>query len=448
MRYLFIIIASLLSNYAIAQDTPPKDNSPLTFIGLGETIEQNLSGSNGMAGLSATYRDAYHLNILNPASLSSLRSATYELGLFARKSKLDAGTTSNSAKSINLQYLALGFSLKNQINELLDKREKSDWNYGMQLSVTPFTQVGYDVTNTTYNPAIGIVSSAHKGRGGAYRFQWGTGVGYKGFSAGATLGYMFGSITNTYRSVLTSSSNAFQSNFLSTYDLRGIVYNGGLQYDYAFMKKGEKGKMVESGKHIIFGVFGNPSTSFRNYTTTNITRVNTSNTTNGGYAIDTFVNEVGKKNLGTMPGSFSAGIMYEESDKLRVGVNYTSTKWSNYTNAARQSEKLGNASKLALGVEYTPNANSFTSFWNRVRYQAGYFTGKDARIFKNEQIVHSGFTVGMGMPLKLPRNQISFMQVTLEKGKFKHSYLTTDYYQLNLGFTLNDNGWFYKRRFD
>jgi hypothetical protein len=343
----------------------------------------------------------------------------------------------------------LGFSLKNQVNELLDKREKSNWNYGMQLSVAPVTQVGYNVTNTTRNPSIGVVTSTHKGRGGAYQFQWGTGVGYKGFSAGATLGYMFGSISNTYTSALESTSNAYQSNFYNAYDLRGLVYNGGVQYDYAFMKKGDKGKMEQNGKHIIFGAYGNPSTSFRNYTTSNVTLVNTNYVgPNGGFVIDTFVNIINKKNLGTMPGNFSVGVMYEQTDKLRIGVNYSTSKWSNYKNASRPNEKLADSNKFSVGVEYTPNANSFTSFFSRVRYQAGFYTGKDPRVFKGEQIGHTGFTVGLGMPLKLPRNQISFMQVTFEKGTFKHSYLNTDYYQLNFGFTLNDNGWFYKRRFD
>ena len=452
MRHLLILIACLSANYIFAQDAPPKDNAPLTHIGLGEIVEQNLSGSVGMSGLSATYRDAYHINILNPASLAALKSTAYELGFFVRSTTNTTPTTATKATSGNLQYMVLGFPLKNQVNELLDKREKSPWNYGMQLSVAPYSKVGYDVTNTKTDPTLGTTTYNYKGRGGAYKFEWGTGASYKGFAAGVTVGYLFGNISASGTTILDNSvvPNGYQNSYQTNYDLRGFIWNAGIQYDYAFKKLDDKKRKVDNGKHIIVGAYGNPATTFRSYTSELITHVNPYYITNasGAYAIDTFRNIVGARKNGVLPGEAAFGIMYEETDKWRIGINYVANNWNKYTNEARPGETLKASNKLSIGAEYVPNAGSFGSYWNRVRYQAGFYTGKDPRTFNGNQLKRQGFTLGLGMPLRLPRNQISFMQVTFESGKYSIPTFTARYYQVSFGFTLNDNGWFYKRRFD
>jgi len=60
-----------------------------------------------------------------------------------------------------------------------------------------------------------------------------------------------------------------------------------------------------------------------------------------------------------------------------------------------------------------------------------------------------GVTFGFGFPLVLPRQQTSFVNAAFELGKIgTDSAIEESYVRLTLGFTMNDNTWFYKRRFE
>ena len=60
-----------------------------------------------------------------------------------------------------------------------------------------------------------------------------------------------------------------------------------------------------------------------------------------------------------------------------------------------------------------------------------------------------GVTFGMGMPIILPRQGKSFINLGFEVGKqgFADS-LEETFFKFNLGFTLNDDTWFFKRKFN
>jgi hypothetical protein len=60
-----------------------------------------------------------------------------------------------------------------------------------------------------------------------------------------------------------------------------------------------------------------------------------------------------------------------------------------------------------------------------------------------------GVTLGIGLPVILPRQQTSFVNLALEIGKIgADSPIEETYVRFTAGFTLNDNTWFYKRRFE
>jgi hypothetical protein len=53
------------------------------------------------------------------------------------------------------------------------------------------------------------------------------------------------------------------------------------------------------------------------------------------------------------------------------------------------------------------------------------------------------------LPVILPRQQTSFVNLALEIGRIgADSPIEETYFRLSAGFTLNDNTWFYKRRFE
>ena len=189
-----IVIASLCLFVTVLTFAQPKFNSPYSRLGLGNLANQNFGAMNGMADLSATYQDRYHVNLLNPASLSALQATAFEVGIRAKYGNLQSDSESIEVWSGNLAYLSLGFPLSNPINEVLD-RKKSKLDWGMNFALLPYSFVGYDVQSEEIVDDIGKIEYFFQGTGGTYKFMWGNGVKFGNLSAGVNLGYLFGKIS-------------------------------------------------------------------------------------------------------------------------------------------------------------------------------------------------------------------------------------------------------------
>jgi len=421
----------------------PKTNSPYSRFGLGDPVNQFLAAPAGMAGLSAAFHDRYHLNLLNPASLSQLQATAFEVGLDAKYTSLESNGASEEIWSGNLTYLALGFPLINPINEVLD-RKRRDIGLGMAFSLQPYTTVGYNIATESVDPDVGLVSNDLKGNGGTYRLNWGNGFHYKGFSAGFNLGYQFGKITNSRRVVFDSLELAYVSEFLDEVSVSGVVWSAGLQYTHKFTKPNANGEPEPTGKRLIFGAYGNSATGFNTETSRFIERYSFV------YNLqDTIFNQEGIEQDGTLPSAFTLGISYEDLNKLRLGAEFGVENWSGYRNEAKPDNNLQDTWSVRVGGEFIPNHLSYNNYLERVRYRLGFFYEQDPRTFDGEQLLNYGITIGMGFPIILPRQRTSFVNLAVEAGQFGLSEgLQENYVRMTLGFTLNDNTWFFKRKFN
>ena len=424
------------------RDIRPKQNSPLSRFGLGDPLDRWHAAQAGFGGLSATYQNGYHLNLVNPASLASLASTSFEVGLYARNSTLEDNTGSANSWQGNLSYLALGFPLRNPINLSLEELENS-WNGGMAFQIAPTTLVGYDLRLVDVDPVTGTTSNNLRGTGGTYKFSWATAGRYRGISGGLSLNYNFGKLTNTRVVLFDSIPDALASEFLEEFSVGGFNLGYGAQYGLDLMETNEEGERVPSGKRIVFGVNGqlgrtletNANTFFRRFSPTRSLVVS-----------DTLRFEEEQIGELDLPGEVTFGVAFHDLNRLYVGAEYSRSAYSNYRNEAKP-EQLVDASRFAVGVEYIPNATSYNRFWQRVRYRAGFRMEDDPRSVNGVQARRNGVSLGLGIPIRLPRQQISFLDFAVEYGKFgAPDVLDESYVQLTLGFSLNDNTWFFKRK--
>jgi hypothetical protein len=84
-----------------------------------------------------------------------------------------------------------------------------------------------------------------------------------------------------------------------------------------------------------------------------------------------------------------------------------------------------------------------------VRYRAGAFLREDPRYIEGKSFENIGITLGLGFPITLPRQQTSFVNVAFELSRNgAGTSIEEQYAKVTLGFTLNDNTWFFKRRFE
>ncbi len=424
----------------------PKSNSPYSRFGLGDLSDQYFSAAGGMGGLGAAFYDPFHINLLNPASLAQLQATAFEVGMFAKYAKLKEGDQSDEAWSGNLNYLALAFPLKNTINQALD-RSRSPWSVGMGFALLPYSTVGYDILSSTTDPDYGLASNTLRGSGGAYRVQWGLGVRYKNFALGGSAAYQFGKIINSRVVTFDSLDTSFSTDFLDEISISGFVFTLGAQYTLEFNKPGTTtGTTAPRGDRMIFGAYVGNGGNFTTNTSRLYQRVNISDYS----LLDTILDESGRRQKGTMPSEFSLGVMYEKINKFRIGLDYTTAAWSGYRNEAKP-ENLLDTWRVSAGVEYIPDIISYNKYSRRVRYRAGAYYSLDPRSINGDQLTRYGVTLGFGLPIILPRQQTSFVNIALEAGKFGltgDTGLRESYVKATFGFTLNDNTWFFKRKFN
>ncbi|MCB9299623.1 MAG: hypothetical protein H6566_03180 [Lewinellaceae bacterium] len=421
----------------------PKINSPYSRYGLGNLVDQFYAGPGGMAGMSAAFHDPYHLNILNPASLTQLQSTAFEVGLYAQYSGLKGEEATQGIWSGNLQYMALGFPLINPINETLDRR-KSPIRLGMAFALQPYSIVGYNIEAPVESPDLGLVTNYLKGTGGTYNLTWSNAISYKGFSAGATLGYLFGKLTNSRRVEFDSLNDAYVTEFLDDVSLSGLFWRFGLQYTHDFKKLNANGELEPSGRRLIFGAHGSSTNDFNTKSSHYAERYSFT------YGVqDTIQDGSIVEQKGTLPSSLAIGLTYEHRNKLRIGTEFEIQNWSGYVNDGKPEDPLSDTWRGMVAVEIIPNYLSYNNYFERVRYRFGAFYGTDPRSFGGEQLRKYGVTAGFGFPLILPRQRISFVNLALEAGQFGLAdTLRENYVKMTLGFTLNDNTWFFKRKFN
>ena len=107
-----------------------------------------------------------------------------------------------------------------------------------------------------------------------------------------------------------------------------------------------------------------------------------------------------------------------------------------------------NSGVFKVGGEWCPEPNSYTSFLKRSKYRAGFRTGTMPLTIDGSQAKVVSGTIGFGFPVFVNR-QISHVNIGLEMGKKTYgSSFSEQFYKLQIGFNLNDDLWFLKRKFE
>ncbi len=427
----------VLMFFTLTLAAQPKDNSPYSRIGLGKPIDHSLS-SVGFGGLSAAYADPLHLNLLNPAAYGTLNTTVFEAGLYGIHSNLKSDNQKTSVWSGNLSHLALAFPLRNPLNDALSKKKREVF-WAMNLALLPATTIGYDIETLVVDPEVDTVTNSFQGTGGTNKMIVGIGARRKDFSFGLNLGYFFGSLESERLVNIGNLVGGYADRYLDDLNIRGFIWNAGVQYKLDLDKKTEE--EYYTGRSLIFGAYGNSATDFSVKSTKYRLGENYWYNPN---EIDTLFSQVDFKENGKLPAEFTLGVVYQKMAKYRIGAEYGFAGWSGYENEAKP-ETLFDSHRFAVGAEYIPDYSSYNKYLNRIRYRAGFYYRNDPRL---EELNQYALTLGFGLPLVLPRQQTSFVNLSFEFGKYTTpDDIKENFVKIALGFTLNDNSWFYKRKF-
>ncbi len=437
---LWTLAAPLHAQFSTPGFDFPSFNSPYSRLGLGDLAIRQNAATLGMGRISAAWQDPLQANLTNPAAMAFLRTASFEGALFAKYAVLDGPEGQDQVWNGNLTYLSLAFPLVNPLNRVLENRQ-TPFNWAMNIALAPFSSVGYIVTAEAEIPPMDTVKNHFLGSGGIYTLSWGNAWRYKNFAAGIHLNWLFGKIASNRQVEFLTTESPYHDVFVDDTAYRGMVWKGGLQYRYDFKEKQADGTVEPSGASFVLGLFGQISQPFR--TDSEVRRMGVNNSLPDA---DTVLNIVNQAGNGTLPATLSVGIMYQVVNKLRIGAEYGFARWSQYQNDARPNERLFDTWNLAAGIEFTPDYQSYNNYFARARYRLGFFHRTDPRV---QDMKETGLTLGAGFPLIKPRQEVSWINIALELGRTAPPQgLKETWMRLTFGFTLNDNSWFFKRKFN
>jgi long-subunit fatty acid transport protein len=420
--FLFVSTSVFITSTANAQNiTRSFENAPFSRYGVGEEVNAINPALKSMGSITSAYADPYTINTDNPASYATLKYVTYEAGATMSSRTVLAGDQKYKTGAANLSYLTIGVPLGK--------------NGGMVIGYRPMTNVGYTLNDTTQT-LIGKSVNSYTGKGGLNYFYIGGAGKYKGFSLGANLGYLFGTIQNA--SLLqnidtTYNNNSEFSKYSQTgglYFKLGALYEAEISDEYTLRIGGTLALSQKINSELNDYWISHPS-----YATD----------TSGS---DTAYNASKVKTKLTLPMRYSLGVQLAKSDQLLVGIDYTYTNWSQFNNSSFQDSIGKSAYKLSVGAEYTPNSTSLYKYWQRANYRIGFYYGQDYVSINSKQMNYYAITFGIGLPFKRTNDRI---QTSMEIGRIgtqSSDLIKQNFIRFSLGISLSDRSWFQKRKYD
>ena len=434
IKKLVLVFIAVIAIHGYAQQGT---TSPYSFYGIGSLKFKGTVENRSMGGLSI-YTDSIHVNLRNPASYAGDNLATwgnesrpvkFAVGGGYTSNNLESNTNSEKASSTTFNYLSLNIPLG---------------KFGFGFGLIPYTSVGYKLESVN---SSGNVDNRFEGEGGLNKAFLGFGYQLaKGLSAGVDFQYNFGNIQNTiidfqYSDGIPTQYQSLESN---RSDLSGLNLNFGLSYK----------TMLNPKLELVSSMAFSPSSDLNSKNERSISTIAITSES-GQYNIRNTVNTdleasgLQETDL-VLPSKFSFGAGIGEPRKWFVGVESTLLSASEFVNElSNNGTNYEDAYSFSLGGFYIPQYNSFSSYWKRVVYRAGFRTEEAGLNINNESIKEFGISFGVGIPVgdaRLFSNANLGFEIG-QRGTKNSNLIQENFINFQLSLSLNDR-WFQKRKYD
>jgi hypothetical protein len=466
---LFILIFSV-SEKVIAQSLT---SSPYSRYGIGEVNPPYFANLAGMGGaFIATRADTnapIFLNVANPAAIAYVRYTTLELGGFGQFTNYSNSNTTIKNKTANFSYGALGFPL----------RQRGAACFG----VMPYSNVGYNLTQTSVVDNVGSVIYNYTGEGGINRAFIGLGLNpfkstlIKFYRSGARdtaikynegkkfkrkkfgrellsetniggkMSYLFGGINHTSDVIYPGSILYYNTKRVQNTRVADIAGDFGIQTAFNIDSIGNR-ELRQKVKVGIGYYISLPSVLNVNYNSV-IYNYNL-NAFGDEIPKDTILNVKDKKSSIKLPLEQGIGFNIKKGEKLSASIDLAYTNWQQFRYLDNVND-LRNSYRVSLGLNYVPNkfAAGNNAYIRRMQYRIGATYSNGFLDLKNTPINNYAVTVGLGLPVGIYR-QFSVVNLSAQfgqTGSVNNGLIREKYIRIVVGFTFNDV-WFKKFRYD
>ena len=422
-----VLITASMVAATVAAQAQSGTNSPYSQYGLGSLSEQAGGFNRGMNGLGQGFHEHNQINYLNPASYASIDSLSFifDAGISGHITNYSEGGVKVNAKNANFEYLVAGFRAAKHL--------------GVSFGILPYTNIGYEYSSTnklggssTGSSSTTSYVNSYSGSGGLHQIYLGVGWSpVKGLAVGVNGSYLWGDYT---RSVVNSYTDAY-ANTLSRYysaSVNSYKVDFGLQYTRKITKNDELtlGLTYSLGHKLGAAPECNEI----------------SNNSQTGVADTTLHKGLSELEI---PAVYGVGVMWNRSNKLKLGVDYQLQKWGAVSDpqyAGMQNHGLvySDRHKLTLGGEICPKENG-RNFLERVHYRFGAsYATNYMKINNQDGPKEYSVSAGFGIPIMNGYNNRSLLNISAQWVKQDcKAFVTENTFRINIGLTFNER-WFAK----
>ena len=433
---LLILLAITAAGYA--QNTNVGTNSPYGRYGYGILSDQAIGASEGMGGISYGLRRSQQVNPGNPASYSVIDTMTMVFDMGTSVSVANFSDNANKQRYVNgnLDYIAMQFPIGGKL--------------GASVGLIPYSKTGYKFGQLKTLPDLSYTET-FTGTGGLSQIYGGLAVEpFKNFSAGVNVSYLFGNYN--YNRLLSSYSEAsmLSRNQTSSYRIRDLKYDLGLQYTIP----------IKKSESVTLGVVYTPAIKSK----ADIFNVDANINSSGG--IDQLISSdtlTGQEFH--LPHSFGAGFTYAKTNLL-LGLDasyqlWEGVKYPSLLDGLDDNNRFNNRLRVNAGGEYVIDPFS-NNFMERVRFRAGLsysnsytnvsiFDSANEQTFKTGGFNEYGVTFGVGVPfLDMVSRRISTLNLNFGYKLLQPNdplMIKQQMFTISLNANINEF-WFFKRQFD
>ena len=392
--------------------------STFSFEGLGSLAHQGMPNNFGMGEVGIGTPAVWHINTQNPAYLVYNNLSTFQIGVELDNRRFSGQDISGTESNGSLRFLAYAFPIM-----------PGKWS--SSIGILPYSTVNY---NTFSEGTVGGMEdvnqfSDNRGEGGLTNLYWSNGFRLKKkLMVGIRANFTFGSIekesTISIRGANVPISIINYQNQESYTDLNFLV---GLGYRYDFTEK----------TFLNFGFVYSSQSQLNGTSTLSLARLSTTGS------------ELDNQDLGTnaveqdLPRTLGFGLSYQKLNHYTIGLDFKTQGWEATQN---EDQTFNNFSKIAIGIEWTPDYDNISSYFKRVRYSFGLNRTKLPYIINGQSLTE----LGVNFSASLPVSGFSSLELAFKLGQLGETgngLIRENYFKIVIGATINDR-WFVQRRYD
>ena len=410
------LAALMAAGLAPEADAQNSTISPYSRFGYGILSDNSNAEQRGMGGVGYAMRNGRTINFKNPASYAAIDTLTFlfDMAVDCKGLNTTEGDLSGKNFTGGLDYVSLQFPITRY--------------GGGAVGLKPFSEVGYK-----FGTEITNGHNSREGSGALNELFLGvSGRPFKGFTVGANISYLFGTLYNdTYVYTETSNTTLFER----VLEVRDYQLQFGAQYEID----------VNSNNKLGLGVVYSPKKDFRGHTY--------------GVRYDIGLDKTPPDTIGytklkggySRPETWGAGISWNHRSRLFVEADFTYQPWKKAKFAPLEGFDTGNENgqafddrwRAALGVSYMPNPRG--NWVSRVSYRlGGYYSNDYVRVADNS-LREYGLTVGLGLPAPSSKTVVNLAFEYRHRQATPSPLVKENYFMVTLGVNINEL-WFWRNK--